>query len=230
MKNLILIAIALFSFKAYSQEELYIIHESEQIPDLRTQLEKEDSNDFYNQSQITTLDLIEALELASVGIHKFKLGEFEKEYKFQIFADEYVNGKLTKTDTLLDYKNDYGYYVDGDFKQGFIDQLKIFTKTDDNQCELKITTYALGTKKEISLEKVDDRQFYKWREYEETSWKLNQKVPLLIFASSWLDKDYDFHRFCGVVKLKENDERTNELLNYSPNFILINYMISEIEE
>ena len=103
-------------------------------------------------------------------------GKFKKEYKFQIFADEYVNGKLTKTDTLLDYKNDYGYYVDGDFKQGFIDQLKIFTKTDDNQCELKITTYALGTKKEISLEKVDDRQFYKWREYEETSWKLNQKV------------------------------------------------------
>ncbi|MBZ9618997.1 DUF5041 domain-containing protein [Psychroflexus lacisalsi] len=78
--------------------------------------------------------------------------------------------------------------------------------------------------------KTNSGQFYNWREYENTQWKLNTKVPLLIFASSWLDKEYNFHRFCGVVKLKENDERTQELLDYSPNYIVINYKISEIEK
>ncbi|BAO74604.1 DUF5041 domain-containing protein [Winogradskyella sp. PG-2] len=53
---------------------------------------------------------------------------------------------------------------------------------------------------------------------------------MLIFASSWLDKEYNFHRFCGVVNLKDDDEKTTELLTSSPNYIVINYKISEIEE
>ena len=80
-----------------------------------------------------------------------------------------------------------------------------------NRKDLMNTRVKVETK-EINLGKTDNRQFYNWREYEETKWKLNEKVPLLIFASSWLDKEYNFHRFCGVVNLKENDERTQELL------------------
>ncbi len=197
--------------------------------DNRSQLEKEDSNDKYNQSKITTLDLLEALELASVRIHKFNIGEFDKEYKLQIFADEYVNGKLIKTDILVDYTNDYGFWIDEEYNQGFIDQLKIYTKTDENFSKINIRTYALSTTKEINLGKTDHRQFFNWREYEKTKWKLNEKVPLLVFASSWLDKEYNFHRFCGVVKLKENDEGTQELLNFSPNYIVISFKISEAQ-
>ncbi len=55
-----------------------------------------------------------------------------KEYKLQIFADEFVNGKLIKTDTLVNYKNDYGFWIDEEYNQGFIDQIKIFTKTEEN--------------------------------------------------------------------------------------------------
>ncbi|BAO74603.1 hypothetical protein WPG_0373 [Winogradskyella sp. PG-2] len=136
--------------------------------DEREQLAKEDSNDQYNQSEITTLDLIEALELASIRIHKFDIGKFDKEYKLQIFSDEYVNGKLIKNDTIVDYKNDYSFWIDGKYNQGFIDQIKIFTKTDENNSTLSIKTYALHTQKEINLGKTDNRQFYVWREYEET--------------------------------------------------------------
>ena len=75
--------------------------QSEKPVDKRPLLEKEDSNNLYKQSKITTLDLLEALELASVRIHKFQIGTFNKEYKLQIFADEYINGKLIKSDTLL---------------------------------------------------------------------------------------------------------------------------------
>lgn len=220
MKNLFLLVVLLISICVHSQSEKTI--------DQRSQLEKEDSNDFYNQSDMTTLDLLQALELASVRVHKFKIGTFEKEYKLQIFADEYINGKFIKSDTLVNYQNDYGFWVDEEYNQGFIDQIKIFTKTEDNYSKLNIRTYALATTKEINLGKTDHRQFYNWREYENTKWELDKKIPLLIFASSWLDKQYNFHRFCGVVNLKENDERTQELLDFSPNYIIINYKISEL--
>lgn len=222
MKKILLLSLLMISISVYSQ--------SEKPVDKRPQIEKEDSNDMYNQSKMTTLDLLQALELASIRVHKFDIGTFDKEYKFEVFADEYVNGKLIKTDTLVNYKNDYGFWIDGNYNQGFIDQIKIFTKTEENNSTLNIRTYALGITKEINLGKTDNQQFYNWREYEETKWKMNEKVPLLIFASSWFDKENNFHRFCGVVNLKENDERTQELLDYSPNYIVINYKISEIKK
>jgi hypothetical protein len=184
----------------------------------------------YNVSEITTLDLLEALDLASIRIFKFGLGSFDKEYKFQIFADEYLDGKLVNTDTLLDHTNVYGFFIEEDYFPGFIDQLKIFTKTEENQSELRLNTYAFSIKKEVSLNINDERQFFIWREYKDATWKLNQKVPLLVFASSWLDKKYDFHRFCGVVKLAENEKDTKELLKSSPNYITISYKVSEKSE
>ncbi|PQB05049.1 DUF5041 domain-containing protein [Aureitalea marina] len=221
MKKYILLVFLMISLVSYSQEQRAV--------DQRPQIEKEDSNDFYNQAEMTKLDLLQALEMAGIGAHKFNIGTFDKEYKLQIFADEYIQGKLINTDTLVDFTNDYGFWIDGEYNQGFIDQIKIFTKTEENNSTLNIRTYALGTTKEINLGKTDHRQFYNWRAYEDTQWKLNQKVPLLIFASSWLDKQYNFHRFCGVVNLKENDEGTQELLDYSPNYVVINYKISETE-
>ena len=217
MKTIILILTCL-SVSLYSQTKKAL--------DTRAQLEKEDSNDLYNQSKITTLDLLEALDLASIRIHKFKIGTFDKEFKIQILADEYINGELIKSDTLLDIINDYGFWVNGEYNQGFIDQIKIFTKTEDNNSILRIRTYSLTTQKEITLAKSDERQFFIWREYKDTHWTLNKKTPLLIYASSWLDKKYNIQRFCGVVKLKENDEKTIELLTSSPNYIIVSYIVT----
>jgi len=219
MKKLLTIFLILISFNIQSQ--------SNNIEDQQSQLEKEDPDNLYNEANISKLDLIEALELASIRIHKFNIGDFDKEYNLQIFAEEYFEGKLIKTDTLLDYTNDYDFEVDEEFYQGFIDQIKIFSKTDENNSILDIRTYALSSKSEINLAKNDYRQFYTWREYANTKWELNKQIPLLIFASSWLDKKYNFHRFCGVVKLKDDDEKTEELLNSSPNYIIVSYKITE---
>jgi hypothetical protein len=208
----------LIPFSALSQEA---------ISDTRSQLEKEDSNNSYGQEKITKLDLLEALDLASIRIHKFALGEFDKEYKLRIVADEYYQGEIVNTDTLLDYNNLYSYGVDGKHYPGYIDQIKVFSKTEDNQAELLIKTYALSTKKEISLTREDERQFFNWREFEKTPWEIDKKVPLLIFASSWLDKKHDFHRFCGVVMLNDGDKETKQLLRSSPNYIIISYQVSE---
>ncbi|MEM6842387.1 MAG: DUF5041 domain-containing protein [Bacteroidota bacterium] len=197
--------------------------------DPRNQLEKEDSNDLYNANDINELDVLEALDLVGVQIHKFDLGEFDRKYNFYLLADEYVHGKLAKTDTLLAYHNQYHYFLEGVEKPStdYIDQIKIFTRTEENTSTLKIRTYVFGTQKEIGLSKLDNRQFFLWREYKETKWKPEKKIPLMIFASSWLDKEHNFHRFCGVAKLSEGEEGTNELLTSSPNYIVINYKVSE---
>lgn len=221
MKKILLFAFLATALFGYTQTK---------VVDTRPQLEKEDSNDMYTQSNISTLDLLEALELAGVRAHKFNIGKMEKEYKFLMFADEYINGKLVKTDTLVDYTNEYGFWIDEEYNPGYIDQIKVFTKTEENLATINIRTYALGTTKEINLGKTDTRQFYNWRAYKDTQWKLNTKVPLLIFASSWLDKQYNFHRFCGVVNLKDNDPRTQELLDYSPNYVVLSYKIAEKDD
>jgi hypothetical protein len=218
MKPILISLLILFPFSAFSQEA---------ISDTRSQLEKEDSNNAYGQEKITKLDLLEALDLASIRIHKFALGEFDKEYNLRIVADEYYQGKIVNTVTLLDENNLYSYWVDGKHYPGYIDQIKVFSKTEDNQAVLLIKTYALSTKKEISLTREDERQFFNWREFEKTPWEIDKKVPLLIFASSWLDKKHDFHRFCGVVMLNEGDKETKQLLRSSPNYIIISYQVSE---
>src|SRR5690606_11692235 len=141
MKKLLTIFLILISFNIQSQ--------SNNIEDQQSQLEKEDPDNLYNEANISKLDLIEALELASIRIHKFNIGDFDKEYNLQIFAQEYFEGKLIKTDTLLDYTNDYDFEVDEEFYQGFIDQIKIFSKTDENNSILDIRTYALSSKSEI---------------------------------------------------------------------------------
>jgi hypothetical protein len=42
-----------------------------------------------------------------------------------------------------------------------------------------------------------------------------------------MDEKAGGYRFCGVVNLSEDDEGTKELLSYSPNYFLINYMVTE---
>ena len=111
----------------------------------------------------------------------------------------------------------------------YFDQIKIFTKTEEAHSEMNIVTYPMRSRKEIELKKTDDQQFFVWRSYTDTRWKLDKKVPLMVFASSWEDKRFGFHRFCGVVHLAEDDARTEELLTSSPNYIVLNYLVREIQ-
>ena len=52
----------------------------------------------------------------------------------------------------------------------------------------------------------------------------------MIFTSSWFDENIGLHRFCGVVHLTENDEKTRELLSKSPHYFLLEYKVTEMEE
>ncbi|MBE9510375.1 MAG: DUF5041 domain-containing protein [Bacteroidetes bacterium] len=224
MKHLILLIsiTLLFVTNGYSQETK---------KDTRCQFLKEHGNNFYRSDQISDLDLIQALEVAGIRIYKFNIGEFDKKYNFYLMVDEYIDGEIVKTDTLIDDNNQYHYYETGtkEYFLDFIDQIKIFTKDEENKSSLHIRTYKISTKKEIVYKKTDENQFYNWRSYSITSWKLDKKIPLMVYASSWKDKKYGFHRFCGVVNLSQNDERTEKLLSSSPHYFVIYYKVTDIE-
>lgn len=196
-------------------------------PDYRRQVEKEDGVNAYNSSEITTLDLLQALELLGVQIKKFDLGRFEEERELLVLADEYLDGVQVNTDTLLSMSNQYAYFERGaeNYFLDFIDQLKVIIKVEDQKSSLQFVTYDMTAGRTVELERVSEAQFFQWRSYRQTHWKLKEKTPLMIFASSWKDPQYDFHRFCGVRHLSENDPDTEELLSSSPHYIVISYKV-----
>ena len=165
-----------------------------------------------------------------VRVQKFKLGRFDQKYQLHIFAETYEKGEIVKTDTLLAEDNQYAYFEAGEenYFLDYIDQLKFITKSEDNHSEVRLYTYALSTKMDIELQKWDDQQFYNWRFYTDAHWELNKKIPLMVFASSWEDKRYGFHRFCGVVNLTEGDKDSKELLQESPTYVLFSYQVSPV--
>jgi len=81
----------------------------------------------------------------------------------------------------------------------------------------------------IKLKRQAERkyQFYSWRRFSATNWALNTKVPMLVYSSSWYDKKSDVERSCGAVDLSNNKAATKELMDNSPHYFMISYMISE---
>jgi hypothetical protein len=201
--------------------------------DYRSQTQKEDGNNKWRSEDINQLDMLHALSINGIRIHKFKIGDFDKAYQFDMIIDEYLNGNLVKTDTILSETNEYSEMNKGEkgYMTHFIDQIKVISQDDDNKSKLKIFTYLLESRSiEIICKKDKKDQFYSWRNYADVAWKLNQKIPLMIFASSWEDKQYKFQRFCGVVNLEENEKQTLELLNSSPQYYKISYAINEMKK
>lgn len=197
--------------------------------DTRLQTIKEDAYNMYQSDKVSNLDLIEALELSGITINKFYFGSFDKEYNFIIIIDEFKDSRIVNSDTVLNDNNEYHYYTMGskEVSTDYIDQLKIFSKIEDSTLIFYFKTYGLSFKKEIIFKKYDKKSFYYFRSYIDTKWALNEKIPLLVYASSWLDKKGGFQRFCGVVNLSKNSEKTNELLASSPHYFMISYLINE---
>lgn len=202
-----------------------------QKADVRFAVQKEDHYNQFRSDEINHLDLLHAFDAAGVGIHKFNLGKFDQAYQLYFFADTYENGKLIKTDTFFAETNEYIYFEAGeqDYKVDFFDQLKIITLQEGNVSKLRIHTYAFNLKREVALKQWDDGQFYNWRAYGNAHWKLNEKIPMLVYASSWKDKRYGFQRFCGVVVLDDEEKDTRELLNNSPAYAVLSYKVVPLD-
>jgi hypothetical protein len=189
---------------------------------------KDDGQNYYKSELVNTLDLLQAIEMAGITINKFSIGSFDREYTIRVILEEFKDGIVIETDTILQTSNKYSYFVKG--KEGYyvsyIDSLKIFTKEEATSLTLKFRTYAMSSKEIIEIEKYDKDSFYNIRSFVDTEWKHNEKIPLLVYASSWEDKEYGYHRFCGVVNLRKNDASTQELLSSSPHYFMISYVVN----
>jgi hypothetical protein len=221
LTRVLCLLLTLFANTGYTQEYK---------KDTRIQLQKEDSNNKYRADNITELDLLHALKMVGIQVHKFKLGDFDKGYNFYIIIDEYIDGKIAKTDTVMKDSNEYTYGYDGKkYSVDYIDQIKIMSKDDDNKSQISIFTYFMErTDIKFECKKTMASQFFAWRNYADTRWRLNEKIPLMVFASSWEDKKYNVQRFCGVVNLEENTKGTNELLAFSPHYFKISYVVTSM--
>ncbi|MGJ5643415.1 hypothetical protein [Formosa sp. S-31] len=217
--KLVLILFFSASLNSYSQEEFKI--------DKRTQEQKEHS--ISDIDGIGLADLVEILKFQGIEINKFKLGKFDKRYKLYLVADEYLNGEMISSDTIANQMNTYYHFESDKPFYDFIDQITIITKDfpKEKKSELSIKTYAFSMNWFLEMKNTEKENALYWRKYTDTKWELNKKTPLLIHASSWLDEKYGVRRFCGVRYLKENEEGTNELLKYSPNYVKISYIVSE---
>jgi hypothetical protein len=203
--------------------------------DMRPQAEKDDVYGEYQVDRITTLNLLKALELAGVRIFVFPLKPFDKKYKLDIYLHEYVDGKIVKTDSLYFFKRDNTYIHDGGenyigdkYYTDYIDHITFYTQEGDSVTTASLHTYAarLGGKK-LQKKITRERQFYKWRSYSQTDWKIGVEIPLLVYASSWWDEKWAVDRFCGVVDLSRDEKETQELMESSLHYFVFTYKVYE---
>ena len=234
MKKTVVISISvLISTSAISQNTQY-------RKDKRPQNVKEDSYNQYQTNRISELDMLVALELLGVRIFDIPISPaFEKEYSLSLKLDEYVGGeKINSQDILPNYtafrRNTYLHYIEDPIEQkdvryfDYISKFTIFSKDNDTTLLLSISSLT-GSAGGIKIKKniVREGQFYKWRSYSKTDWKLNEEIPLLVFASSWYDERIGFDRFCGAGDLSENEKETKELLDDSPHYYVISLKVYE---
>ena len=205
--------------------------------DERTKLQKEDSNNSYQADSKSSVDLLKALEVAGINIFKIPLPPFEKRLKFAITIDEYVRGEKVNAKKLEPtYKGDntYFHFIQTDTATltryyDYIDEITIFTKEEDSISTLKIQINNTGLGGLKLIKKKDMlRQFYEWRYYGKNTLKLNEDIPMLVFASSWYDKNWNVQRFCGApFDLSTDKVESAALLKNSPHYYVISYKLSE---
>lgn len=184
------------------------------------------SNDrFEEKLAINQKDIIEALKMSGIGIHKFSIGEFDQKYKITFFIDEYKSGSLIQEKVLYKGSNTYKDFDENGVEQtGYLSQIRIITKEDDKKCKLSIYLKGITLNRQFSFKKTYNRQFFRWIPYANTSYKINHKVPIMSYISSWKDKK-GYIRHCGIRKLIENSIDTKSFFSKSPNYFIISYLI-----
>ena len=192
MKLLAFIACTLISINSYGQH--FKRPKVELVP-------KEDYMDEYQASQISKVDLLNALN--SLGVRVFNcrlLPRFTKTYKLTVDVDEYVNGKMIGTRSVSpDEDNVYYFWEKNKQYADYISKINLIARDADSVCILSVdvmgnTTSGIKLKKTrkeatiLSVEKVQCNQL-----------EAGRQIPMLVYSSSWYDKKAEIERSCGAV-------------------------------
>jgi hypothetical protein len=115
----------------------------------------------------------------------------------------------------------------------YIQKLTFYAKDRDTISTISMSHYGGGVSgvqlKKIKAEEWTGQgtQSYYWRTYSKTDWKLNEEIPLLVYASMWYDERIKGFRFCGTVDLSYSKKETKELLDKSPHYYVVRMKVSE---
>jgi hypothetical protein len=210
--------------------------------DERPQNFKEDRHNMYQSDRIGEIEILQALEIAGVRIFSIPFTPaFEKEYQHSTWIDEYVKGEKVNSIPLFRGMNTYLHFpVDSDLPADslpvyfdYIPKLTFYAKDGDTIQTVSMYHYRGGTG-DIKLKKIKSEEWtgygtqpYFWRAYSKTDWKLDEEIPLLVYASPWYDERIKAFRFCGTVDLSRNEKATKELLDNSPHYYVISMKVSE---
>ena len=227
MKQAFLFALVLtLSASVYAQNSVY-------KKDTRSQLAKDDRYNSYQSEDITKIDILKALEFAGVKMAKVNLKPFDKKYQFTVYIDEYVAGEKANTKYIFRGDNTYTHITDLVYTENtiiyhdYIDKFMFYLKEQEDGLMINFISYAMGSIQKLERKKDRESQFYISRNYSKTDYKVNEPVPLFVYASSWHDDKYDIERFCGVMDLSLDPEGTKELLDSSPHYYIVSYKVSE---
>lgn len=192
---------------------------------------KEDSQNKYNAENISTLDILKALELLDINISKVALPKTDKECYLGVTIDEYAKDKLIKSDTIWLGNNTYVYWERGDttIYKDFIDEMTIMTKEtkEDSIVQVRIERYSGAFTTRIKYKPENKDSFYNIRDFIPQELKYGEKIPMIAIASSWFDPKHNMTRFCGALKLSMDNDDTQSLLNNSPNYYIVSYIINQ---
>lgn len=109
----------------------------------------------------------------------------------------------------------------------FIEEITLFTKQSkkDSTVWLRLQTYGMTSVRPIKYKPEREDSFYNIRNYRQGEFKYGEKMPMMAIASSWYDERFNVTRFCGASVLSVDDTDTKELLDNSPNYYIISYII-----
>ena len=228
MKKLFVTFISvLISISAISQDIQY-------RKDDRPQNVKDDAGNSYQDISLSEIDILKALEIAGIRIFVVPIiPAFDKQYMLTVYLNEYVNGEKVNSRSIDRNRNIYRYPAINPITQersiyfDYVPKLTIFTKDNDTSMSLTLENYVSSTGIRLTKNKVRENQFYVWRPYSKTDWKLNEEVPLLVYSSSWYDEKNNVERNCAVRDLSMNEDATKELFDTSPHYYIISFKVSE---
>ncbi|WP_224490895.1 hypothetical protein [Robertkochia flava] len=164
-----------------------------------------------------TLDHNANPEMASIALFRVNLDSKHHKYRLKVFTEEYHNGVLVASDTLMNTLNTYSYFLEGKQRNGFINDLKFFTLKAENHCALEIRTLAMNIHKDLILEPEKPEEHFYLFPFGNTPWILNRKTPVLIFGSYRTENP------------KDHPSDQERLLETSAHYILVQYLMTEPE-
>lgn len=188
---------------------------------------KFDRNNQLGADNLRDYDILKMLQMMGITSYTESFPKYDKIKRISLIVDEYKNQKIVKSDTLGMGENTFCHFSGDTIYNDYYNMFKIYLMAKEKNAVANIVTPS-GTRGFNLKHCTDSLQEYhyvlrKW-EYPD-NFDSTKRKNILTYASMWLDKKHGFYRFCGVSKLKDNDDETKELLNNSPHYFTIGYIL-----